>query len=350
MGARRVLLHGSVARGDARPGSDIDLVAVFDDLGDYSDRPEIARTAQAGTADAAGCPCEVLVTDRPEWAARVSLATSIESAIREEAVDVVSLPEASPVDWGKEIAKPTTDAAEALADLADASEALLNASLRASATAREIRAAASGALLGWDDERFRRMMFLCGHSHDAVRAALAAFSRGVEQARPARGPGGERVAAVIEGLSRSSQDQFLAAVEPLTPSEIAVWGDPGVFIRSEQTLQQLSPRTAAAIYDAARRCCRISVDAVTARHGHTAWTRELVELLDDPTPAAALHQQTRSPRFARKTYTRRCLVPPVGAPDLPDPAAPALERASTAAPLETQQRGTPMHRRAPQRI
>ena len=65
-----------------------------------------------------------------------------------------------------------------LADLADAAQALMQADMKAVPTKREQRAAASRDLLRWDDERFRRMMFLCGHCHDAVRAALAAYSRG----------------------------------------------------------------------------------------------------------------------------------------------------------------------------
>ena len=210
---------------------------------------------------------------------------------------------------------------EALTDLADASEALLNASVQAEPTARESRAGADGDLVRWDDERFRRMMFVCGHSHDAVRAALAAYSRGVEQVRPARGPGGDRVASAIEGLTRPAREQFVAAIKPSSPSFLLLWSDPGVCIRSRETLQHLTPQAAADAYAAACRCCRIAVAAVTARHGHAAWTRDLMELLDDNAALDALRRQTRSARFARKTYTRRCLAPPADAPDLPDTAA-----------------------------
>ena len=34
--AAEVLVYGSVARGCAMPGSDVDLMVVFDDLGDYT--------------------------------------------------------------------------------------------------------------------------------------------------------------------------------------------------------------------------------------------------------------------------------------------------------------------------
>ncbi len=54
MDAAQVLLFGSVADGTATPSSDIDLVAVFDDLGDYSRRYRIKCEAQAAAREASG--------------------------------------------------------------------------------------------------------------------------------------------------------------------------------------------------------------------------------------------------------------------------------------------------------
>ena len=61
-GAGRVLLYGSVASGEQTPDSDIDLVAVFDDLGDYADRwrrkgtlAEAARKACGSGAQGRDC-------------------------------------------------------------------------------------------------------------------------------------------------------------------------------------------------------------------------------------------------------------------------------------------------------
>ena len=322
IGARQVLVFGSVAAGTARPGSDIDLVAVFDDLGDYSTRPELHRAALRATADAAGHPCEVLVTDRPEWDTRTRMRTSIESDICSRVVTLAALPVAEPINWDKPIGKPASDAAEALADLADATQALAKADMQAVPTAREARAADSGDLLRWDDERFRRMMFLCGHCHDAVRAALAAYSRGGELIRPARGIDGDRIAAVIAGLSTPAAKTFSKALSPLSAADVAPWRDPGEFVRCPTTLQRLTPRLASDIYEAARRCSRLAVEEVTARHGQTTWSRELLVSLEDSGPGLALRQQLRSPRFARKTYTRRCLTPPRDTPELPsDPPA-----------------------------
>ena len=316
MGARQVLVFGSVAAGTARAGSDIDLVAVFDDLGDYSTRSQLHRAALCAAADAAGHRCEVLVTDRPEWETRTRMQTSIESDICVRAVMLADLPEAEPVNWHKLIGKPDSDAAEALADLADAAQALLNADTQAVPTAREARAASSGDLLRCDDERFRRMMFLCGHCHDAIGAALAAYSRGVEQTRPARTVHRNRIASAIGGLSEPAARIFTDALSPLSADDVAPWSDPSRFVRCPQTLQRLTPQLASHIYEAARRCCRVAVDAVTQRHGHTAWSRDLVASLDDSGPAQALRRQLHAPSFTQKTYTRRCLTPPHDAPEI----------------------------------
>ena len=273
------------------------------------------------------------------------MATSIESDICSQAVSIVSLPEVEPIRWNKLIGKPTTDAAEALADLADAAQALMKADMKAVPTAQETRAAESRDLLRWDDERFRRMMFLCGHCHDAVRAALAAYSRGVERARPVRGTDGDRIASVIDGLSESAAQTFREALRPLSSSDVAHWSDPSVFVRSPEALQRLTPRLASEIYEAARRCCQAAVDAVTARHGHTAWSRDLVEMLNEDASVQAMRQQKRSPRFARKTYTRRCLTPPTGTPELPVESPSLVDAARSAAALPSNQRGAALLQR-----
>ena len=75
-GASQVLLFCSVARGTQDAGSDIDLVAVFDDL-DYAARWERMAAPERPASHAAGCRVEVHVTDRPGWAVRSRrLATS----------------------------------------------------------------------------------------------------------------------------------------------------------------------------------------------------------------------------------------------------------------------------------
>lgn len=90
--------------------------------------------------------------------------------------------------------------------------------------------------------------------------------------------------------------------------------------------------TSRTIHTAAWRCCRLAVDAVTPRHGHTTWTRELLAMPNDDPPSQALHSSCMpAPRYARKTYTRRCLTPPDDAPVLPNRPRPAASAPADAA-------------------
>ena len=118
LGAARVLLYGSVAAGTQRCGSDIDLVAIFDDV----DRSEFSRDRLCEQArEAAGCEAavEVFVTDRPEWAHRTrNVVSSFEAHIASESIvlfDRTAPPGA--VRWSKKISRPADDRAEGLSKL-----------------------------------------------------------------------------------------------------------------------------------------------------------------------------------------------------------------------------------------
>ena len=80
-GVSKVLLFSLVARGEATEDSDIDLVAIYDDL-DYADRfarkLELSRLVEAEI----GYPADVIVRDRPEWRIRTErVPTSFESRV-----------------------------------------------------------------------------------------------------------------------------------------------------------------------------------------------------------------------------------------------------------------------------
>ncbi len=82
-GARQVMVFGSVAKGRARPYSDIDLVVVLYGL-DYRSRRGTAYALEGIAADAAGRPVDVRLTDIPEWAAQNRCAASFTAAIRSD--------------------------------------------------------------------------------------------------------------------------------------------------------------------------------------------------------------------------------------------------------------------------
>ena len=116
VGVSRVVLFGSVARGDATERSDIDLAAIYDDL-DYGTRSERVKELSSLASAAAGYPVEVFVTDRPEWKVRTEqVRTSFEGRAAREGVVLVDRG-ASEVNWDKEMIRPSSDYEAALTRL-----------------------------------------------------------------------------------------------------------------------------------------------------------------------------------------------------------------------------------------
>lgn len=77
-GVSKVMLFGSVARGEATEHSDIDLIAIFNDI-DYRHRDVKRRELSVRAKAAVGYEVDVVVTDWPEWKARSeNLLTSLE--------------------------------------------------------------------------------------------------------------------------------------------------------------------------------------------------------------------------------------------------------------------------------
>ncbi len=110
-GVGSVVLFGSVAEGTAKEGSDIDMVAVYDDL-DYRVRYERSRKLAAVAREHAGCEVDLRVTDRPEWKHRTEVVrNSFESGIAASAVVLVDRPPGE-VDWNKEIGMPSSEQRE----------------------------------------------------------------------------------------------------------------------------------------------------------------------------------------------------------------------------------------------
>ena len=107
-GVSRVVLFGSVARGDATERSDIDLAAIYDDL-DYGTRSERVEELSSLASAAAGHPVEVFVTDRPEWKVRTEqVCTSFESRAAREGAALVDRGTGE-VNWSKEMVRPSND-------------------------------------------------------------------------------------------------------------------------------------------------------------------------------------------------------------------------------------------------
>lgn len=123
-GAGRVILFGSVARGAAAEGSDIDLVAIFDDI-DYAKRAVLARRLERSASAATGFPVTVFLTDRPEWRIRTTrVNTSLEALVAERGIVLVEK-EVGQIDWDKETVMPGSDYEQALYRLGRVNEGLV---------------------------------------------------------------------------------------------------------------------------------------------------------------------------------------------------------------------------------
>ena len=171
-GAREVWLYGSVARGETRRGSDIDLVAVFDDL-EYRRRIGITVELQRIAEEACGHRVEVMATDRPEWRIqREEVHASFVSAISCD-LKLLKCSSSPPgeVCWDKEQVMATSDDELALERLTATLTNLdkITASLEPGRAERDL--ADSDDRLEYERVRAGRLIVMCEASHLAVENA-----------------------------------------------------------------------------------------------------------------------------------------------------------------------------------
>ena len=329
MDTAQVLLFGSVADGTATPSSDIDLVAVFDDLGDYSERDRLKYQAQAAAREASGRFTDVFVTDRPEWRKRTRMRTSFEAGIHRRAVALVDRPPNQEIDWDKDTPMPTTDADEAHQDLCAVEDALLKAFNELHPSHDELDALLHGQADRWDRSRFRRMIEICEDSHAAIETALKAYTRGVLGQYPERGTQGHHIEHLLQCLPHGDRQRFYSAISPLDPEDVSLWRIVGTYTgakNSEASLSKLTPEFAYSMIEAARRCSLIAAEEVAGVQGVTDVSESIVVDATDPRRLGLIQDLRRDPDFAVGTYARRSLTPPPSA--RPEPAPPPTDAQS----------------------
>ena len=235
-GVSEVLLFGSVARGEAGPDSDIDLVAIHDDL-DYSTRPD--RSAELGrlASEATGHRVFVYVTDWPEWTHRsTEVSTSLEFAIR---VDAVALHhrEANGVRWGKEIGMPVTNEEEAAARLSNACRALFDMRNNL-VTGLSERSALEDRDTGYYLFGIRnRMCAICTAAHMAAETSLKALIH-LGGVRPARTHDLDRL---LGTLPAGPRDRLRRMFVEVTPRQASAWREAGAYEYADRLLERLVP-------------------------------------------------------------------------------------------------------------
>ena len=171
-GAGCVLLHGSVSRGVQTPGSDIDLIAIFDDLGDYSERPALAARLRREAGLATGWHADVLVTDWPEWRCRTTkMLTAFERVFADGAITLLNRPPLS-VTWDKPIGRADMDIGEAMGTLRHAVASLDVVESLYRGTEEEKRLRSSGHPDNLHDAAEDRRWKVAGQAHDAIEHGL----------------------------------------------------------------------------------------------------------------------------------------------------------------------------------
>jgi len=240
-GAGKVLLFGSVARGDQRLHSDIDLVAIFDDL-DYSRRFAVQSELEGRARAACGHSVDLHVTDRPEWARRVDrVPASFEAGIAPGAVALADRP-AGDVHWDKEIGLPDTNDEEAAQRLDDLRREV--STLRNGLTPSDWEDGAAGAGRTGELHRLQRdrLTDVCAKSAMAVGHSVKALT--AIDGTPVRYL--HNIDELLGDIParRPSVDRALGG---LTYKEVSMWRQAGTYAADRPVL------TAAESADLARR-------------------------------------------------------------------------------------------------
>ncbi len=176
-GAREVWLYGSVARGEAHRGSDIDLVAVFDDV-QYRGRYRVEIALREVAARASGWRTEVKVTDWPEW--RIQRDQVSQSFFNAISFDLTLLAASSvkmlEVDWDKAQVMATSNEELALQRLRDTLMNLRKIMANVGPNRIEQGLADSDDRLEYAEVRGARLIMVCEASHLVVENASKAVA------------------------------------------------------------------------------------------------------------------------------------------------------------------------------
>ena len=284
-----VLVYGSVAAGTADAGSDVDLVVVLDDLGDYSQRPHLRRRAMQAAESAIGRPVDVRITDRPEWKARTECMSSFERHVASTAVTLRER-RAGHVDWHKEIPIAPTDDSLAQASLDGLAQALVALNHDLTPYVQELEADEAGDVEWAARSRARRMRRICASAQAAMEAGLKALNHALPGPHP---PRTHDLGALIDLLpvTPREHDRLAAAVRSLDLAAATQWRQMGTYpgdFTAEVVSERSTPEHAATMVNATARLTLAVVDLIEDRSGSSDASREvraeLNRLVGPPAP------------------------------------------------------------------
>ena len=281
-GVGEVWLYGSVARGESRRYSDIDLVAVFDDL-DYRQRLSVTMRLLRAAEQACGRRVEVLVTDRAEWRVQhEDVSASFVSAISCDLVLLACSPDPpGEVDWSKKQVMATSNEELALERLQDIITSLGKILANLDPGGPEHDLAHGDDRVKYERVRGCRMIVICEAAQLAIENAAKAFA--ILGGVPAQTLWTHNIAELVDSLdwrlSRELRTLLLSAPELIKhEGYITMWRIRGAYGTHGEglTAQEIATPTFAAAM--ARIACDTAECATRTLH-HQLSRRETTEEL-----------------------------------------------------------------------
>ena len=290
-----MLLFGSVACGRATAGSDIDLVAIFDDI-DYRDRLGIRSELRAAAESVVDCPVEVFVTDRAEWRRRTQeVSASFEAGIAASAVVLVDRP-AGAVKWDKEIGLADNNTDEALGRLDEASKALSTMTRAMHPDEWEMTEPQQDHATRW------RLIDVCSAGAMATETALKALAASNDTPAPHKHRidllvplAGPRTHDVRTALADLETNTVAGGDEPY--GDLSIWRAVGTYIADRpdiglDTVAAMAPRIARAA-TAVTAIAADELDAVALGAPEVTRARQIIKLADGTVAVYDLRTGTR---------------------------------------------------------
>ena len=264
-GAACVMLFGSVARHQQTEESDIDLVAVFDDLGDYQERWDIRGQLRELAEDATGHRVDLHVTDWPEWVHRSTrMRTTFESGVRFDARVLAGNQKPGPrTNWNKEIGLPSTPWGEASHYLFDAHQALrLLITIYCSEPSDE--PPTPSPEINPQDPTRQRLVGVCFQAHAVVENSLTALIHCQGKRRPMLTHVIHQLVARVEEPTRSLIELALERIKnlegrPKKEGPFINWRVHGTYVANYEPIPLNAPITDLHVL-AALETARIIVD------------------------------------------------------------------------------------------
>ena len=312
-----VLLFGSVARGAQEADSDLDLVLVFDDLGDYTARSSLCRQARRAVTDATGLSSDIRVTDRPEWETRAKHCLStFEAHVAANAVTLSSRPPRTTIDWNKKIGMAPTDEQQAIASLRNAIHPLNGLLGLLHPSRHESDALLAGDLRYADSMQRSRLLHVCAQAQTAMETSLKSLIHALKGPHPAHvhNIGGLLDAARLQlpepdaaRLQRPEPDasRLEAALGVIAPEAASVWletgtypADLGIDADPDTATAEFACQMAAAAAEMARTCialigAEVGGQPAGAEEALTQCDRIQQELVGHDKPGQSPHPDVR---------------------------------------------------------